>query len=81
MSEKLSGRFRITNNDQIRRHAENTSDPRHVFYEAMLSCRTYDEYLAKMESVTVQPKTTAYKVTGAMEIRYCRSKLGWIADA
>jgi len=81
MSESFSGRFRITNNEQLRKHAENTDDPRHVFYKAMLSSRTYEEYLARVGSVTVQPATTAYAVTGRMEIRYCRNKLRWIVDA
>jgi hypothetical protein len=81
MSKNLSGRFRITNNDQIRKHAENIADPRHVFYEAMRSSRTYEEYLRTVGSVTVQPETTAYAVTAQMEIRYCRDRLGWIVDA
>ena len=81
MGANLTGRFRILNNDALWMRADRQDDPRHVFYEAMLSCRTYSEYLTRVGSVTVQPETTAYAVTGEMEIRYCRDRRGWIADA
>ena len=81
MGSDLTGRFHILNNDAIQTRANREDDPRHVFYAAMLSSRTYNDYLARVGSVTVQPETTAYAVTGEMEIRYCRNKRGWIADA
>ena len=81
MGAKLSGNFRIMNSDALRTRAARQDDPRHVFYAAMLSSRTYDDYLARVGSITVQPETTAYAVTGEMEIRYCRDKRGWIVNA
>jgi hypothetical protein len=81
MSNHPSGRFRIVNDDMLRKKAERTDDPRHVFYEAMLSSGTYECYLARVGSVIVQPETTAYAVSGLMEIRYVRDRRGWIADA
>jgi hypothetical protein len=81
MGASLTGRFRILNDAALRLRADRQDDPRHVFYAAMLSSRTYDDYLARVGSTTVQPETTAYAVTGEMEIRYCRDKRAWIADA
>jgi len=81
MGAKLSGNFRIMNSDALLTRAARQNDPRHVFYAAMLSSRTYADYLARVGAITVQPKTTDYAVTGEVEIRYCRDKRGWIADA
>ena len=80
MAERFTGRFRILNNDWIRKKAEDEKDPRHVFYKAMQSARTYNQYYDLVGLVTVQPKTTAYSVTGEMEMRYCRNQRRWIAD-
>jgi hypothetical protein len=80
-TDHLSGRFRIVNDHWVRKKAGNNSDPRNVFYKAMLSSQTYGEYLRRVGAITVQPETTAYVVTGEMEIRYCRNRRGWIADA
>jgi hypothetical protein len=80
MGTNLTGRFRILNSDALQTRADRQDDPRYVFYAAMLSSRTYSDYLARVGSVTVQPETTAYAVTGEMEIRYCRDRRGWIAD-
>lgn len=81
MGTDLKGRFRILNDTALRLRADRRDDPRHAFYAAMLSSSTYDDYLARVGSITVQPDTTAYAVTGEMEIRYCRDKRAWIADA
>ena len=45
----------------------------------MLTCLTYEDYLTQVGSVVVQPATIEYKVTGRMEIHYCRDN-GWIRD-
>ena len=74
MAEDLRGRFRIVNRCQIQKKAENIDDPRHVFYQAMLASGTYAEYLARAGSIIVQPETTAYSVSGEMEIRYVRNR-------
>ncbi len=68
----LSGKYRIVNDHWLRKKAGDESDQRHVFYKAMLSCRTYEEYLARVGAISVQPETTAYVVTGEMEVRYCK---------
>jgi hypothetical protein len=81
MSTNLSGRFRILNRDALEKQAARKSDPRHVFYEAMLAADTYQDYIALVGSVTVQPATTVYAVTGPMEFRYVKEKRGWIASA
>jgi hypothetical protein len=82
MSAELHGRYRILNDAALRKKAENTDDPRCVFYVAMLASQTYAEYLSKVGSVEVQPETYKTKpVSGRMEIVYCRDQRHWIADA
>jgi hypothetical protein len=76
----FSGPFKIINFSAIEKKSQRTDDPRHVFYQAMLAERTYEAYDAAVGKVTVEPKTTSYLVTGAMEIRYVRNQLRWIVD-
>jgi hypothetical protein len=80
MGVELRGRYKILNDAHLRKRASETHDPRHIFYEALLASETYEQYLARVGGVTVQPATTSYAVTGRMEIKYCRDRR-WIADA
>ena len=41
----LAGRYCVLNESFLRERAERTFDPRHVFYEAMLSNETYEAYV------------------------------------
>jgi hypothetical protein len=42
----ITGRYRIMNEVFLRKKANRRFDPRHKFYEAMLSNETYEAYLA-----------------------------------
>ena len=69
MSAELYGRYRILKDAALRKKANNTDDPRYVFYVAMLASQTYAEYLSNMGSVEVRPVTYKTKpVSGRMEI-------------
>jgi hypothetical protein len=80
MLAKLNGRFRVVNDARLRERAQRIEDPRHVFYEAMLSSKTYEDYLSRVGAMIVQPKTTAHAVSGFDELCYCRDRRGWIED-
>jgi len=75
-----AGPYRIVKDSDMRRRAIQKEDPRHIFYETMLSSGTYDNYLRRVGNMVVQPATTSYPVSGSMEICYCLKKQ-WIADA
>lgn len=69
----LQGRYRILDEAYLRERSNRKDDPRHVFYEAMLSNNNYAGYLASVgqKEVTVQ----SYKdgpISGRMEILYAR---------
>ena len=75
------GRYRIVNDSFLREKASRLNDPRHRFYQVMLSSKTYEEYLAQVGQVEViAPTYKTGPVSGRMEILYAR-KSGWIADA
>ena len=76
----LTGPYRILDDAGMRKRASQTDDPRHVFYEAMLSSGTCEAYLSKVRGQVVHPATTSYVVTGPMEFRYCMKKR-WITNA
>ncbi len=80
MSLELQGRYKILNDTLLREKANRESDPRHVFYIAILISRTYEEYLKRVGNLKVEPSTYKSKpVTASMEIRYCR-RHRWIID-
>lgn len=80
MNLELRGRYKILNDTFLREKANRETDPRHVFYIAILTSRTYEEYMSRVGHLEVKPDTYKTKpVTAAMEIRYCR-KNRWIAD-
>ena len=80
MTEAM-GKYRILNHGAIKERALRRHDPRHVFYEALLACDTYESYARRVGHITVQPQTTSYAVTGHMELGYVRNQRRWIADA
>ena len=68
----LAGRYRILNESFLRERAKRTFDPRHLFYEAMLSNETYEAYLAAMGD-------NRGRFSSRTEILYARRN-GWIID-
>lgn len=76
----LTGRYVVVDAPFMREKA-GRNDPRNIFYRALLSSDTYEEYLAKVGAIAVEVKSYASKpITGRMEIIYCRYR-GWIEDA
>jgi hypothetical protein len=68
----LTGRYRVLNEASLREKAKRTFDPRHRFYQAMLSNETYEVYLAAVGD-------NRGPFSGRGEILYARHN-GWIAD-
>lgn len=69
----LTGPYVVERPDFFEKRAARISDPRHVFYKAMLKHRTYDAYLAEVGRVLVEVE--GYKqnpISGRAEILYCR---------
>jgi hypothetical protein len=76
----LSGRFGRKNIAHLNKRAEQISDPRHVFYKAMLKHRTYETYLEQVGEMKVNvPTFNSGPITGRREILYARYN-GWIFD-
>ena len=68
----LTGRYRVLNEASLREKAKRTFDPRHRFYQAILSNETYEAYLAAVGD-------NRGPFSGRGEILYARRN-GWIAD-
>jgi hypothetical protein len=68
----LTGRYRLLNGAFLRERADRTFDPRHRFYQAMLSSETYEAYLAAVGD-------NRGPFSGRGEILYARRN-GWIAN-
>jgi hypothetical protein len=84
MAIELRGPYRIAKRAIIEEKAQRNSDSRHIFYQAMLKCRTYEEYLRAVGSHEVQPppKWKGGPVSGRQEMVYARSARNqWIVDA
>jgi hypothetical protein len=78
--KRLRGRYELKKTAFLKEKAERRDDPRHVFYEAMVSSDNYDEYYRKVGNLKVHPPTFKNgPISAHMEIRYARWK-GWIAD-
>jgi hypothetical protein len=76
----LSGRFGRKNIAHLSKRAGQISDPRHVFYKAMLEHRTYEKYLEQVGEVKVNvPTFHSGPISGRREILYARHN-GWIID-
>jgi hypothetical protein len=81
MMDELKGPYKIVNDTQMRERANKTDDPRHIFYTAGLTSRTYEEYLERVGHIKVDPPTHPSRaVTGRVEIKWWRDQ-GWIRDA
>ncbi|MDE2362027.1 MAG: hypothetical protein KGM42_05050 [Hyphomicrobiales bacterium] len=79
--ERLAGEYRIINDLHMRKRANQTDDPRYVFYIAGLTSVTYEQYLERVGALTVEPPThPSSAVNGNREIRWWR-EIGWIRDA
>src|ERR1700730_12362379 len=80
---EYTGGYVFANHHKLRERAARTDDPRHIFYRAMLTHSTYDDYEADMGSrvVMVPTRRGQRPVTGHAEIRYARDDRGWIRDA
>lgn len=77
----IRGRYGVLNDTFLREKAGRVNDPRHKFYEATLSSKTYEEYLAQVGQLEVSvPTYKTGSINGRMEILYAR-RSGWIADA
>lgn len=74
----LSGRYEKINMAFMRERSKRKDDPRHTFYEAILSCETFGDYYRVAGDEYVQPITTNFPVHADMEIKYAL-KMGWIA--
>jgi len=82
MSERtlLRGKFTVLNAAHLRHRASLSSDPRHVFFRAMLETDTYEAYLAATRSIVATTGDRKQDDTdGRSEILYARRN-GWIAD-
>jgi hypothetical protein len=76
----LSGRFGRKNLAHLKKREGETSDPRHVFYKAMLEHHTYEKYLEEVGDLEVDvPTFKAGPISGRGEILYARRN-GWIFD-
>ena len=77
----LRGRYRILDKAFLLEKANRRDDPRHVFYHAILSNNSYEDYLSKVGAISVNVDThPSGPITGRMEILYAR-RSGWISDA
>lgn len=77
----LRGHYRILDQAYLRGKANQKDDPRHIFYQAMLSNNTYEAYLAEVGQKSVEIDSYRQsRVTGRMEILYARRNHR-IADA
>jgi hypothetical protein len=76
----LRGRFGRKDLTHLKKRQGETSDPRHVFYKAMLEHHTYEKYLADVGDLKVDvPTFKAGPISGRGEILYTRRN-GWIFD-
>jgi hypothetical protein len=75
----ITGRYRITKEAFLREKANRRFDPRHKFYEAMLSNETYEVYLAAVgENRNKVQYYMSSPLSGRGEILYAQ-RSGWIA--
>ncbi len=79
-TKPLSGPFRRKNLTHLKKRAGKASDPRHLFYKAMLEHHTYEKYLDAVGAIKVDvPTFRAGPISGRGEILYARRN-GWIFD-
>lgn len=75
--------YRIVDLAALQRRADDHSDPRYRYYDAMLNSTTYDEYVAKIKGeVPVFPSTVKNgkkAIWPRAEFKYALEDCGWIA--
>ena len=77
----LTGPYRKANSAFLTEKANRIHDPRHIFYKAILSSSTYEQYYAKVGDIVVQPETFKTKPVNAdMEIKYAKYRQ-WVESA
>ena len=73
MKTDVKGRYRLKDDLYLRTKAENTTDPVHVFYAAILTSLTYESYFGKVGHIQVMKEGfKANPVSARDEILYCR---------
>ena len=78
--KKLKGRFQRINTAHLKHRAGRTSDPRHIFYRAMLETDSYERYMAETHGKDAWTHDRVQDGTdGRAEILYARRN-GWIVD-
>ena len=73
----LTGSYEKINMAFMHERANRRNDPRHKFYEAILSNNSFSQYYSEVGDLVVRPTTTSYDVNADMEIKYALRR-GWI---
>jgi len=71
----LAGRYEVVDLPYLRRRANDKSDQRHVFYDAMLKHDSYEAYEAATDGIKVTAPTFGEgnaSISGRDEILYAR---------
>lgn len=68
----------IRNLTQVVRRANNSEDPRWVFYQAVLGSETVEQYLEKVGGVIVEPPTYQERMGAEREFKYMRDNRRWV---
>ena len=81
VTSSRSGNYRVVDRNALLRRANNSNDPRWVFYEAMINLDTYEDYYSQFGDMKVHPETyRSSPRTAHTEMAWAR-KQGWIQDA
>ena len=73
-------RIKILVLEQIVRRSTMLDDPRYVFYVALLSSATREEYLGKVGHKVVIPPTYQVRMGAMREYKYVRDNRRWIEE-
>ena len=79
----LTGRYIVANDHQVRRRANLQTDPRNIFYKAMLANNTYEAYYAAVgnKEVLVESWNPPKLMDGYVEIDYAARRRQWLQSA
>ena len=79
----LTGPYVRINDYQIRRRADLLTDPRNIFYKAMLFNKTYEAYYAEVgnKEVLVESWHPPKLMDGYVEIWYAARNRHWLKSA
>lgn len=78
MKTPMPNYIHIGNLTQVLRRANNSEDPRCVFYQAVLESETVEEYLEKVGDVIVEPPTYRERMGAEREFKYMRDNRRWV---